>query len=80
MRFLVWLLGLSFYLFAIRAESSARGSWTWVWVALLVVWCFGGVVLAMLAAARWIPRARMTAPRGATAPQPATPGKVEDLG
>ncbi len=80
MRFLLWLLGVSFYLFAIRAESRGFGSWTWVWVALLVVWCFGGVVLAMLAAARWIPGARMMAPRGATAPQPANPEKVEDLG
>ncbi len=80
MKFLVWLLGLSFYLFAIAYAREQQDGWTWVWVVLLVGWCFGGIVLAMLAAVRWIPGARMTAPRGATAPPPANPGKVEHLG
>ncbi len=78
MKFLTWLLGVSFYLFAIAYAREQQDGWTWVWVALLVVWCFGGVVVAMLAVARWIPRARMTAPRGATVPQPANPAQKED--
>ncbi len=70
MKFLLWVLGASFYLFAIGYARENHSRLLWLWISLLLGWVLAGVVGGAMAAARRIPSALLRAPGPGGAPRP----------